>query len=214
MTPSRCSRVTLFALSGKRSRRVSTCTLNGESVRSRKERYREMVLDELSPELAPFARDLVYAADVAGLQPRVTSTNRTHSQQGRLYRGYLANPGRAYPVAPPGYSSHEYGEAFDLVVTPLEALADVGYTWQQWGGGWNPADAVHFELPGASEYAREQGRLLEVQSGDSAGARATGFITIATDFYLGSNVAGLLKLIPGLSKSEALRVLSSLYESL
>ncbi len=79
-----------------------------------------MALDELSPDLAPFARDLVDAAGVAGLQPRITSTVRTRSQQGRLYRGYLANPGRAYPVAPPGYSAHEYGEAFDLVVTPMD----------------------------------------------------------------------------------------------
>jgi hypothetical protein len=62
-----------------------------------------------------------------------------------------------YPVAPPGSSAHEYGEAFDMVVSPMEALADVGYTWQSWGGGWNPADAVHFELPGATERARERG---------------------------------------------------------
>jgi len=122
------------------------------------------LFDELSPELAPFARDLVYAADLARLQPQVTSTRRTHSQQARLYRGYLANPQRAYPVAPPGYSSHEYGEAFDMVVTPMEALADVGYTWQQWGGGWNPDDAVHFELPGASERAKQRGREQENKS--------------------------------------------------
>lgn len=119
------------------------------------------MFDELSPDLAPFARDLVDAAGAAGLLPRITSTRRTGSQQARLYRSYLANPGRAYPVAPPGYSAHEYGEAFDLVVTPMEALADVGYTWQQWGGGWNPADAIHFELPGASERAKQRGRAQE-----------------------------------------------------
>jgi hypothetical protein len=123
-----------------------------------------MALDELSPDLADFARALVDAAGLAGLQPRVTSTVRTRSQQARLYRGYLANPQRAYPVAPPGYSAHEYGEAFDLVVTPMEALADVGYTWQQWGGGWNPADAVHFELPGASERAKQRGAQEENKS--------------------------------------------------
>jgi len=44
-----------------------------------------------------------------------------------------------------------------MVVTPMAALADVGYTWQQWGGGWNPDDAVHFELPGASDRARRRG---------------------------------------------------------
>jgi hypothetical protein len=123
-----------------------------------------MALEELNPDLADFARALVDAAGLAGLQPRVTSTVRTRSQQARLYRSYLANPQRAYPVAPPGYSAHEYGEAFDLVVTPMEALADVGYTWQQWGGGWNAADAVHFELPGASERARQRGAQQENKS--------------------------------------------------
>jgi|SRR5258707_11892345 len=123
------------------------------------------MFDDLSPDLVDFARALVDAAGAAGLQPRVTSTLRTRSQQGRLYRSFLANPGRAYPVAPPGYSAHEYGEAFDLVVSPMEALADVGYTWQQWGGGWNPADAVHFELPGASERARQRGDAAQQDPG-------------------------------------------------
>jgi len=43
----------------------------------------------------------------------------------------------------------------------MEALADVGYTWTQWGGGWTGADAVHFELPGATEWARGQGAAAE-----------------------------------------------------
>src|SRR6266849_3627315 len=111
---------------------------------------------DLVDDLQGAAADLVDAAGAAGLQPRITSTVRTRSEQGRLYRGYLAGT-RGYPVAPPGFSAHEYGEAFDMVVSPMEALADVGYTWQQWGGGWNPADAVHFELPGASERARQRG---------------------------------------------------------
>jgi hypothetical protein len=46
-----------------------------------------------------------------------------------------------------------------MVVSPMEALADVGYTWQTWGGGWNPADAIHFELPGASDYARQLAKV-------------------------------------------------------
>ncbi len=117
-------------------------------------------LSDLNPELSVYARALVNAAGVAGLQPRITSTIRTHSEQGRLYRSFLANPARAYPVAPPGQSAHEYGEAFDLVVTPKEALADVGYTWRTWGGGWDGRDAVHFELPGASERARKRSPLI------------------------------------------------------
>ena len=159
-----------------------------------------MSLDELDPELAAAANDLVDVAGRAGLQPRVTSTVRTSSQQARLYRGYLANPQRAFPVAPPGYSAHEYGEAFDLVVTPMEALADVGYTWQTWGGGWNPQDAVHFELPGASERARAKGKEQEA---------STGIIGAAIDWFAGSTVATLMRLIPGLSHNQALRLLAA-----
>lgn len=112
-------------------------------------------LSDLVEELQPFARDLVDAAGRAGLQPRVTSTIRSYSEQRRLYNRFLAGQA-GYPVAPPGQSSHEYGLAFDMVVSPMEALADVGYTWQQWGGAWSGRDAVHFELPGASEWARGQ----------------------------------------------------------
>jgi hypothetical protein len=122
-----------------------------------------VAISDLVPELADAAAALVDAAGRAGLQPRVTSTVRTRSEQARLYRRFLAGAS-GYPVAPPGYSAHEYGEAFDLVVTPMEALADVAYTWQQWGGGWNPADAVHFELPGASERAKQRGRESENKS--------------------------------------------------
>ncbi len=165
---------------------------------------------DLVDDLQGAAADLVDAAGAAGLQPRITSTVRTRSEQGRLYRGYLAGT-RGYPVAPPGFSAHEYGEAFDMVVSPMEALADVGYTWQQWGGGWNPGDAIHFELPGASARAKQAGSQLAAGSG--LGASASGLITTATDFWLGSNVAGLLRLIPGLSQNEALTVLSSPYES-
>jgi hypothetical protein len=112
--------------------------------------------EALVDELQEPAQALVDAAGAAGLQPRVTSTRRSHSEQRRLYNRFLAGKS-GYPVAPPGFSAHEYGEAFDMVTAPMEALADVGATWQSWGGGWNPADAVHFELPGASERAKQRG---------------------------------------------------------
>src|SRR5260370_12147278 len=114
-------------------------------------------ITDLVAELQPFASDLVDAAGRAGLQPRLTSTIRTRSEQRRLFNRFLAGQA-GYPVAPPGFSAHEYGEAFDLVVAPMEALADAGDTRQQGGGGGNPADAVHFELPGATARAKQKGR--------------------------------------------------------
>jgi D-alanyl-D-alanine carboxypeptidase len=114
-------------------------------------------LNDLVPELRDAASALVDAAGAAGLQPRITSTVRTSSEQRRLYSRFLAGEG-GFPVLPPGFSAHEYGWAFDMVVSPMDALADVGFTWQQWGGGWNPGDAVHFELFGASAEAVRIGR--------------------------------------------------------
>jgi hypothetical protein len=113
-------------------------------------------LDDLVDELASAARELVRAAGAAGLMPRVTSTLRSHAEQTRLYRRSQQGL-QPYPVAPPGFSAHEYGWAFDLVVSPFDAIYDVAYTWQQWGGGWNIADAVHFEFPGASAEAKRLG---------------------------------------------------------
>jgi|SRR6266851_1236453 len=156
-------------------------------------------ITDLVDELQPFARALLDAAGAAGLLPRLTSTVRTRSEQRRLYNRFLAGQS-GYPVAPPGFSAHEYGLAFDMVVSPMEALADVGYTWQQWGGGWNPSDAVHFELPGASEEARRRALEQDVE---------TGFFGGVQDFFAGSAVATLLRLIPGLSHSQALRLLAS-----
>jgi hypothetical protein len=109
-------------------------------------------LDALVPDLRAAAHSLVADAGASGLLPRVTSTLRTHSSQLRLYSRYLQ--GRAqYPTAFPGTSAHEYGEAFDLIVTPMEALADVGPWWEsQYGGAWGGArDPIHFEIPGASQ---------------------------------------------------------------
>lgn len=118
---------------------------------------------DLVPDLQEPAAALLDAAGAAGLQPRITSTVRTRSEQGRLYRRFLAGAA-GYPVAPPGFSAHEYGEAFDMVVSPMAALADVGYTWRQWGGSWNPGDAVHFELPGATARAKSRGESAAVDS--------------------------------------------------
>ncbi len=106
-------------------------------------------LTELIPELQQPARDLVDAAGAAGLLPRVTSTVRTYSQQRRLYNRYLAGFSQ-FPAAPPGRSAHEYGWAFDIVVSPFDALTDVGTYWETLGGVWGGRgrDPVHFEYPG------------------------------------------------------------------
>ena len=124
-------------------------------------------LNQLIPELQPFARDLIAAAGAAGLLPRVTSTVRTYSEQGRLYRRFLAGLS-PYPAAPPGHSAHEYGYAFDMIVSPLSALSDCGDYWEKLGGVWGGryGDDVHFEYPGfKQDYG---GAIDEAQAADDA----------------------------------------------
>jgi len=114
-------------------------------------------------------------------------------------------------VAPPGFSAHEYGEAFDYVVSPYEYQSDVGAYWVSMGGEWGGAhDMVHFELPGASARATAAGKA---QQGQSFGATLSGGITTAIDFYGGSSVAALLSMFPSLSHNQALELLSQPYES-
>ncbi len=121
-------------------------------------------LDALVDEIRDAARELDAAVANSGLVGRFTSTYRSHSEQERLYRAFISGR-HAFPVAPPGSSAHEYGEAFDYVVSPASAQRDVGLTWVDWGGEWGGAgDVVHFELPGASARAIERGKsyLAEV----------------------------------------------------
>src|SRR5258708_34226857 len=109
-------------------------------------------LNGLEPEIQTGAYDLFFGASDAGLAPQLTSGLRSATQQFRLWRAYLRG-GRSFPAAPPGLSAHEYGIAFDMTATPFESLADIGATWQDWGGSWGgAADPVHFQIPGAQSY--------------------------------------------------------------
>lgn len=113
------------------------------------------MLDELHPQLAAAANELLRVAYENGLNPQVTSTVRTWGQQAVLWRRFMAGLS-TYPAAPPGRSAHQWGWAFDVEVTPHEALWRLGALWRSWGGGWGGAhDPIHFELPGASQWLRD-----------------------------------------------------------
>lgn len=146
-------------------------------------------ISQLIPELQPFASDLVRAAGAAGLQPRVTSTRRSTQEQTRLYRRYQQglNP---YPVAPPGTSAHEFGYAFDMVVSPMDAITDVGAYWEQQGGVWGGefSDPIHFEYPGFSA-PREKSLGYEVATGVAS-------LFVPTPAYAGLTIAKWLEGVP------------------
>jgi len=166
-------------------------------------------LDLLGDELRDAARALVDAASVAGLQPRVTSTLRSRAEQTRLYRRYLAGHA-GFPVAPPGASAHEYGLAFDMVVSPMDALADVGYTWQSWGGGWNPGDAIHFEALGATQLAKQNAQqLISEQGGFWSAQTAIDFLTGFVPVYGEVTTVAAIMQVLGVKESEAINMLAS-----
>ncbi len=163
-------------------------------------------LNALVPELQPFARDLINAASAAGLLPRVTSTLRSTAEQTRLYRRYQQGLSD-FPVAPPGTSAHEYGEAFDLVVSPFEALADVGAFWQQMGGTWGAQrDPVHFELPGAT--ARRRGAPTGTPSPRFHTLAIAVDILIGLNPYIGAVELAATLIGLGYPESEVLKFLS------
>lgn len=95
------------------------------------------MLDALAPWLAPYAKYLM--GHFPELQ--VTSVYRSHTEQLRLWNNRHNNP---YPVAPPGYSYHEYRRAWDCV-GPIEALREAGRHWRSWGGTWSDGDPIHFQ---------------------------------------------------------------------
>jgi hypothetical protein len=115
-------------------------------------------IDALDPDLAQGCRELLQACAQAGVKAQITSTVRSEHEQKFLWDRYQKGLA-AYPAVPPKHSAHEYGWAFDLVVTPYSLQANVGQAWQTyWGGTWGGAkDMVHFELPGAGALAWKLG---------------------------------------------------------
>lgn len=114
------------------------------------------LLDQLIPELRPWAQQLYDLAMSAGVRPRITSGLRSYAEQKAAYEAYVS--GRSpYPAAKPGTSAHEYGYAFDLVVPNAVDQNDLGTAWKSWGGKWggdfSVKDPIHFEYPGFSPTA-------------------------------------------------------------
>ncbi len=98
-------------------------------------------LAKLDRRFQPYARALVDVARQYGLDPRVTSTYRSLTEQRRLYARFRAGK-HPLPVAVPGTSLHNYGLAIDLVSRDNPWL---GKVWHYWGGRWGGArDPVHF----------------------------------------------------------------------
>lgn len=171
----------------------------------------------LDPELRSAMQELSQWLGSQRVILTVTSTVRSARDQDFLWRRAKAGLSGGLPAAPPRHSAHEYGWAFDAIVSPVEYQVAVGRAWErEWGGKWGGSkDPVHFELPGASQLAwqlGEQAGTAPAPVGDTLGAKATAVVIQAIDLFEGSSIAGLLQLFPSLSENEALQVLSSPYE--
>lgn len=117
----------------------------------------ERVIQTLLPEVQPKARALVHAAAAHWIHIEVTSGYRSYDEQDELYAQGRTKPGVIVTNARGGYSSHNFGTAFDITV--FEGLAPkwdgpeyatVGQLGKEiglsWGGDWSTPDEPHFSL--------------------------------------------------------------------
>lgn len=90
-------------------------------------------------------RRLEALAASKGMHFHITSGRRTYAEQERLWAGRGSNP---YPVARPGTSRHETGNAADVVIGG-RAIQTVFSAAELRAAGLAPlaGDAVHVELP-------------------------------------------------------------------
>lgn len=116
------------------------------------------VIATLLPEVQPLARALVEKAAGAGIRIRIISGLRTLEEQAELYAQGRTRPGRKVTNARPGYSSHNFGLAFDIGVfegakylqasPQYKAVGALGVDLGlEWGGNWKSiVDEPHFQL--------------------------------------------------------------------
>lgn len=148
-------------------------------------------LDQLDPDLRQGLQELSQACGQAGAILTITSTVRSAKEQDFLWRRSRRGDS-PLPAAPPGHSAHEYGWAFDAVVSPSELQSNVGRAWETyWGGKWGGSrDPVHFELPGASQLAWQLGEQ-GAQTVTAANAPQAGGPFYKLADFLSSFVPGL-----------------------
>lgn len=100
-------------------------------------------LGGLHPEVRDRVSRILERARKERLGVVVTSTYRTRAKQEQLYQAWIARGKTGLPAAPPGYSSHEYGFAVDMVSPDTQRLVSIAECeGMHWAG---PGDRVHFD---------------------------------------------------------------------
>lgn len=110
---------------------------------------------------------------VTGKHARITSGQRSREEQQRLYNEYIARGRTGMPVAPPGTSKHETGNAVDIDQISANEMAQLGILQKH--GLTRPVanDPVHVELAGpSSRYNSPTADVKAPTAGDDTKAQA------------------------------------------
>jgi hypothetical protein len=100
-------------------------------------------LGGLHPEVRKRVAQLLQDARDERIAVTVTSTVRTRAKQEQLYRAWIQRGQTGLPAAPPGYSTHEYGFAVDMVPSDLQRFVQLAEcNGLHWAG---EGDRVHFD---------------------------------------------------------------------
>lgn len=131
-------------------------------------------LEDLEPDMQAKANALLSVCWNEGILLMVTQTRRTYEEQAALYAKGRTAPGPAVTNAPPGYSWHNFGRAFDVAEkdkTPYDlgqpGPRDDDALWEKigsigeslgliWGGRWKWPDRPHFEHHGGKTLAERR----------------------------------------------------------
>jgi len=103
----------------------------------------------LLPEVETRVESLLRLARAFGITVTLTSGFRSPAKQRALYAAWLRRGRTGLPVAQPGFSTHEYGLAVDLVTSPPAAVKTLASHAGCFGLIWaGPSDPVHFDVVG------------------------------------------------------------------
>jgi hypothetical protein len=110
-------------------------------------------LNDLHPEAQRALTNALEEAKAAGITATITSARRSTAKQQELWENRHRNPN---PVARPGTSRHEHGEAFDISVPVAQRneLNKIMGKWGfLWGGTFKRPDFVHYQWKGTPKAA-------------------------------------------------------------
>lgn len=144
----------------------------------------EKAIATLLPEVRPYARNLVILAAKQGITIKVTSALRTYAEQNELYAQGRTKPGKRVTNARGGFSSHNFGTAFDVTLfkgsSPVwespnyKVVGSLGKSiGLNWGGDWTNSDEPHFYLkPKWADELNESQMMAGLRSRHDSGKSA------------------------------------------